>query len=86
VKDWIAAQAELSTAVVLDALDEFGHRRQAILDIPPRTTGAVIIGRAKTMLWVDFAYDDPNTYALELEAVDSIRRRTRTAPASGASS
>src|SRR5690349_18731754 len=72
MNDWIAAAAELSTAVVLDALDVVGLKRQAILDQPPRTAGAVVVGRAKTMLWVDFAYDDPNTYDLELKAVDSI--------------
>ena len=72
IADWIAAAAELSTAVVLDALDEFGLRHQAILNAPPRTASGVVIGRAKTMLWVDFAYDDPDTYALELKAVDSI--------------
>jgi regulator of RNase E activity RraA len=73
MEQWRRAASELSSAVVLDALDEFGHRRQAILNVSPRTTGAVIVGRAKTMLWVDFAYDDPNTYALELAAVDSIQ-------------
>jgi regulator of RNase E activity RraA len=73
VKDWITAAAELSSAVVLDALDEFGLRHQAILNAPPRTSGAVVVGRAKTMLWVDFAYDDPKTYELELQAVDSIQ-------------
>ncbi|HVY99342.1 MAG TPA: RraA family protein [Dongiaceae bacterium] len=69
------AAGELSTAVTLDALDECGFRRQAILNAPPRTARGTAIGRAKTMLWVDFAYDDPDTYALELKAVDSIRPR-----------
>jgi len=73
IADWLAAANDLSTAVVLDALDEIGLKRQAILNAPPRTTNAVLAGRAKTLLWVDFAYDDPDTYALELQAVDSIR-------------
>jgi len=72
-QDWLDVAAELSTAVVLDALDEQGLRRQAILNVPPRTGSGVIIGLAKTLLWVDFAYDDPDTYALELQAVDSIQ-------------
>lgn len=72
VKPWIAAAAELSSAVVLDALDEFGLRRQAILNLPPRTLSGPVVGRAKTLQWLDFAYDDPDTYALELKAVDSI--------------
>ena len=74
MEQWIAAAAELSSAVVLDALDAIGLRRQAILNMPPRTRAATVVGRAKTLLWVDFAYDDPDTYALELAAVDSIQR------------
>ena len=73
MQDWLDAAAELSTAVVLDALDEARFRHQAILNTPPRTTNGVVVGRAKTLLWVDFAYDDPDTYELELKAVDSIR-------------
>jgi len=71
---WIAAAGELSTALVLDALDAEGFRRQALPNIPPRTVPQVTVGRAKPLLWVDFAYDDPDTYALELAAVDSIAR------------
>jgi regulator of RNase E activity RraA len=71
---WISAARELSSAVVLDVLDAIGLRRQAILNVPPRTRSETVVGRAKTLLWVDFAYDDPNTYDLELAAVDSIRR------------
>ncbi len=71
---WIAAVGELSTALVLDALDAEGFRRQALPNIPPRTVQAVTVGRAKPLLWVDFAYEDPDTYALELAAVDSIAR------------
>lgn len=73
MEEWVAAAHELSGAVVLDALDAIGLRRQAILNIPPRTGVGTVVGRAKPLLWVDFAYDDPNTYALELAAVDSIR-------------
>ena len=75
-KDWIAAAGTLSTALVLDALDAEGLRRQALPNIPPRTQASigprVTVGRAKPLLWVDFAHDDPETYALELSAVDSI--------------
>jgi regulator of RNase E activity RraA len=74
IEHWIAAKAELSVALVADALDGAGLRRQAVPGIPPRTAGGVALGRAKTLLWADFAYDDPDTYALELQAVDSIAR------------
>jgi regulator of RNase E activity RraA len=69
-----AAQGQLSTALALDALDARGLRHQAIeCAIMPRTGTSLAVGRAKTLLWMDFAYDDPKTYVLELEAVDSIR-------------
>jgi regulator of RNase E activity RraA len=55
-------------------LDAQGFRHQALPNIPPRTGSQVTVGRAKPLLWVDFAYDDPDTYALELSAVDSIAR------------
>jgi 4-hydroxy-4-methyl-2-oxoglutarate aldolase len=71
---WINAVGELSTALVLDALDAQGLPRQALPNIPPRTVQRVMVGQAKPLLWVDFAYDDPDTYALELAAVDSIAR------------
>lgn len=65
--------AGLSVALVLDALDAHGFRRQALQrGMVPRTVDRMVVGRAKTLLWVDFAYDDPDTYALELAAVDSI--------------
>jgi 4-hydroxy-4-methyl-2-oxoglutarate aldolase len=67
------ASPRLTAALVLDALDAAGLRRQAIQSgIVPRTSRQPVIGRAKTLLWVDFAHDDPATYALELEAVDSV--------------
>lgn len=69
---WINDIGILSTAVVLDALDAAGLRRQAILDLPPRTLSRPVVGRAKTLRWTDLDHDDPNTYELELRAVDSI--------------
>lgn len=74
VERWIEAAGALSVALVLDALDAEGLRRQALPDIPPRTVPRVVIGRAKPLLWMDFAHEDPDTYALELAAVDSIAR------------
>jgi len=49
----------VATALVLDSLDAQGLRRQAIqCGICPRTTDRVIVGRAKTLLWMDFAHDE----------------------------
>jgi regulator of RNase E activity RraA len=69
-----AAKGQLSTALALDALDARGLRRQAIqCGILPRTGANIVVGRAKTLLWMDFSHNDPKTYVLELQAVDSIR-------------
>lgn len=71
---WRNAIGELTAALVLDALDALGYRRQAILPSPvPRTTSLPAVGRAKTLLWADLTADDPNTYELELRAVDSLQ-------------
>jgi regulator of RNase E activity RraA len=65
---------QLTAALALDMLDAHGLRRQAIPGgIAPRTGVQATVGRAKTLLWMDFAHNDPSTYVLELEAVDSIR-------------
>lgn len=67
-------RGQLTAALALDMLDARGLRRQAIPGgIAPRTSVQATVGRAKTLLWMDFAHNDPSTYVLELEAVDSIR-------------
>ncbi len=64
----------LYTAVVSDALDELGYRDQALNPtIRPLTPNLVVVGRAKTILWVDVYEESPDPYAKEIEAVDSIR-------------
>ncbi len=63
----------LYSAVVCDALDALGYRKQSpLLRFPVRTTAAgVLVGRCKTTLWEDSAGADPDPYAEELAAVDS---------------
>jgi regulator of RNase E activity RraA len=69
-----ASRGQLSVALALDVLDAHGLRRQAVqCGIQPRTVPTVAVGRAKTLLWMDFAHSDPTTYVLELEAVDSVK-------------
>ncbi len=61
----------LYSAVICDALDEVGLRRQSPrLPIRPLTTGHLLIGRCKTTLWADMFHQDPKPYELELLAVD----------------
>lgn len=74
VRDWRQAAERLSSALILDVLDTKGLRQQALRPgIVPRTGPAVVVGVAKTLLWMDFSHDDPDTYELELKAVDSVQ-------------
>ena len=67
-------RSSLYSAVVCDALDQAGYRNQSPrLDFRPYTGAGVLVGRAKTTLWVDMAHDEPDPYALELAAVDSCK-------------
>ncbi len=64
----------LYVAVVCDALDAVGLTRQSPrVQFPIRTTPGVLVGRAKTTLWVEMAHLDPQPYELELQAVDSCQ-------------
>jgi regulator of RNase E activity RraA len=73
-KSWTQSAKRLSTALVLDILDSHGLRRQALRPgIVARTVRATAVGRAKTLLWMNFSHDDPSTYELELKAVDGLQ-------------
>jgi regulator of RNase E activity RraA len=62
----------LSSALLSDALDRLGYRRQSPAVRLQAWTGiAKLVGRAKTTLWADMAHEDPKPYELELRAVDS---------------
>ncbi|MEZ6089784.1 MAG: hypothetical protein R3C05_17500 [Pirellulaceae bacterium] len=64
----------LYSAVVADACDQFGLRRQSLdCALPIRTTSAVLIGRCRTSLWEDLDHEDPSPYELELKLVDSCQ-------------
>ena len=64
----------LYSAVVCDALDALGYRRQSPrVALRPRTSDAVLVGRCKTTLWVTMYHVDPRPYELELKAVDSCQ-------------
>jgi regulator of RNase E activity RraA len=66
---------QLYTAVVCDALDSLGYRRQSpgAQFLPYSTGGRTLVGRCKTTLWVDMAHEVPNPFELELKAVDECR-------------
>lgn len=64
----------LYSAVLCDALDQAGFRHQALGSLFTDYTGCeLLVGRAKTSLWVEMFHKDENPYELELEAVDSCR-------------
>lgn len=65
---------KLFAAVVCDALDSLGFPNQSPrVSLAPQTVDGVLIGRCQTTLWSDMAHEDPDPYALELQAVDACR-------------
>lgn len=64
----------LYSAVVCDALDALGYRRQSpAISLPAWSGEGVLVGRCRTTLWADMDHEDPDPYALELQAVDACR-------------
>jgi 4-hydroxy-4-methyl-2-oxoglutarate aldolase len=70
---------DLYTAVVCDALDQVGLQHQSPRIAFPRTTwqgepgNRVLVGRCRTMLWVDMHHKDTKPYELELRSVDACQ-------------
>lgn len=65
---------KLYTPVVSDTLDRLGFRRQAMRhDIRPLHPDFVVVGRARTLLWMA-TYEEvkPNPYVNEIKAIDSL--------------
>ena len=64
----------LYSAAVADAIDKVGLRRQSPrVQLPPMTGINKLVGRCKTTLWIDFDYDDPDSYDGEIKAADTCR-------------
>ena len=63
----------LYTAVVSDELDRLGFRHQAMRhDIRPLRPDFVVIGRARTALWIPEYRVRDNPYLNEIELIDSL--------------
>lgn len=76
----------LYAAVVADALDSLGYTHQSPrVRLTPYSGDSVLIGRCKTTLWTDMYHEDPNTYDLELQAVDSCEEDSVMICAAGGS-
>jgi len=70
------ARAHLFTAVLSDCLDQVGQRDQALpARIRPLDEGCVMVGRARTALYLEVfeAVPGENPYELEIALVDSLR-------------
>ena len=69
-------RAHLTTALLSDVLDALGHRAQALPPrIRPLDDACVMVGRARTALFMD-VYEvapDENPYELEIALIDSLR-------------
>lgn len=64
------------TAVLSDCLDQVGHRFQAMAPrIRPLDENLVMVGRARTALYVDVYHvvPDENPYELEIRLIDSLK-------------
>lgn len=65
---------ELYTAVLSDVLDGLGYREQAMrADIRPVFPGAMVVGRAHTVLSTDVYKIPEDAYELEIQAIDSVQ-------------
>lgn len=66
-------ESKLYTAVIADALDELGHRDQAMREyLRPLAPEATFAGWARTIQCQDMFYVPNDPYGLEIEAMDSI--------------
>ena len=70
---WI--REHLYVAAVCDILDELGYRNQAMHQRlrPLDENCSTIVGRARTMRWLEVDHIDKNPYAKEIEFMDSLR-------------
>lgn len=70
-----ALAEELFSGVISDVLDGLGFRDQAMTaDIRPVWTGAIVVGRAHTLLSSDVYHIPDDPYGMEIEAVDTVPR------------
>lgn len=68
-----ALASELYSAVLSDVLDGLGYRDQAMTaDIRPAWNGAIVVGRAHTVLSSDVYHTPEDPYGVEIAAIDSV--------------
>ncbi|CAL1517762.1 RraA family protein [Chitinophaga sp. MM2321] len=71
---WI--KEKLYVPIVCDVLDILGYRHQAMHQRlrPLDTKNSIMVGRARTLRWMETDYIEDDPYSLEIEAVDSLRK------------
>jgi 4-hydroxy-4-methyl-2-oxoglutarate aldolase len=71
---WI--KEHLYVPIVCDVLDTLGYRNQAMHQRlrPLDTENCTMVGRARTLRWMETDYIENDHYYLEIEAVDSLRK------------
>jgi 4-hydroxy-4-methyl-2-oxoglutarate aldolase len=71
--NWI--KESLYVPIVCDVLDSLGYRNQAMHQRlrPLDTENSTMVGRARTLRWMETDYIEEDPYGLEIEAVDSLR-------------
>ena len=71
--NWI--KENLYVAIVCDVLDSLGYRNQAMHQRlrPLDTENSTMVGRARTLRWMETDYIEDDPYGMEIEAVDSLK-------------
>lgn len=72
--DLTLVREKLNSSLLSDVLDGMGIRNQCMAQgIRPAYPGAVVVGRAHTMLMVDFHEPEQDTFKLQLEGIDALK-------------
>ncbi len=72
--DLALVREKLNASLLSDVLDGMGIRNQCMsLGVRPIYPGAMVVGRAHTMLMVDQHEPEQDTFKLQLEGIDSLK-------------
>jgi 4-hydroxy-4-methyl-2-oxoglutarate aldolase len=72
--DFDRIRDSLYVPVISDSLDSIGYRDQAMAPrIRPLRDDLKIVGRARTVTWMDVYAPDPNPYEVEIEFMDDLK-------------
>lgn len=67
-------KTSLYVPVISDSLDSIGYRRQAMAPrIRPLRDDFKLVGRARTVTWLDVYSPDPNPYEVEIAFMDDLK-------------